>query len=1441
MVTLWKFEHNKIFNLARMNKKKQRSGQVEALFSFEDVISPWETKGVFSEHYLRNRLPKANNYPSSEITRPIYDFINDLWRKKHIGLGGGNEDLTRKEFIDKVLEKLGFSFYPNLDLPDSTRRQTPDYLLFESEKEKERVFNDTLETKYRAAIGLLEAKKVNHPLDQVSKVETPGKFPHQQVKDYLQNATDKDGRPYFRWAILTNGNIWRLYCRDAHPSAYFEFKLAGSSEFFCSFDDFKIFLTLFQSSSFVVTEERCFLDDTREESIAFQNDLEQDLRERIFTVVEDLGNGFWKHKDNNVSENELPKLYEKCLIFLYRLLFVLYAEGRGLLPVKISGVGANKEYRTRYSLQRLIPRLKNQSDFYNDDITDLYDDILRLFNLINGGKPQLNKTCDVPRYNGGLFDSTAHIELEKWKIGEKSLANVLRDLIFSGGHRVRKNQITLEFGTIDYADLEVRQLGDIYEGLLGGHFAIENEKIVLVDERGQRQVSGTFYTPDWVVRFIIEKTLKPLIDEIDNSDEVKLSIQKKKKDNSFALEVLKLNILDNAMGSGHFLVRATEWLADEIVYHPTTEFKIHNVSKGLSQEQAEISYWRRRVVEACIYGVDQNLLAVELSKLSLWLTCIAANEPLNFLDHHLRRGNSLISVKLEDLFFLPGLNEQQQISISFGKDLEKSVRDAIHQIEEIEEEASTEIDIVKKKEERWRNKVLNELQPYKNIADLWIAAASGVSINESEYELLVNNYFAPINPRSKEHAMVKEVQQRIEEDLKKTIDNIQPFHWELEFPDVFFADDGKRKINCGFDAIVGNPPYISTQTSSDFDSRRLMQQRFSFVDDLYVHFTFKGFELLRQGGRFGYIVSDTFFTLATKQRMRELLQSKKLEVLSPCDPFDATVDASIFIAANKPFVVTDDLIFIQARYKSDHHNPIKDLPELATSKLPLMTVGNAFALTEYDKKVTHGIKGSLRLHKIPAGVFHLAAKRVFFEPTETNILLFNRYNHVLKILISKWWEKIETSKKYDNNRNDITQYTSQLKPGDITLVGLIADGGQGMRTANNGRFLGYLQNSLQAIAINIRQQELLAEWKSNKKISPVLTSLLQKINGEFESVVELLKEKFHPTRDLQLKRGEVYRIVPSENVSTSEDFERTYELRKAELKLHWEKSKFLKDAYAEFSGKFNNNFVEVCNALLAYARNKKVPFSELGLRAGELYINEQDGPRIATIYNGLHGKRVWVPFRKGDSEGNKWTDNEPLYICWSRENVEWLSTDPQARWQGQNMFFTSGVTYTLLGNHVSLKAKLQPPCVFDAGASRLTPIVDQISVNAFLAILNSNVFSFFIRKFIKNTAAYEINDLRMAPIVIPTKEQKERLEMLSLYAVKTKELVLESKEPTIKIIQYANTLLDKQKSAPEYLHPNTQVRLLSSSQNCLDAIELSVQWEVEKLYGVEGQGPFDEF
>ncbi len=789
--------------------KKRHS--IENLSLLPDSTPAWETNGIFSEHFIQSRLKDSSLWPKDEFAKPLYDYISDLWKKKHVILGKNNEELTKKEFLEKIFENLGFAFLPARKLPAADRRQEPDYLLFSDEETKDKALNLELSDQYRLSICLLEAKKVNHPLDAVSKKETPGRFPHQQVRDYLSYATDQSGNPFFKWAILTNGGVWRLYNRDSRPSAYFQFRLANQ-HYFCDYEEFKVFITLFRPEAFVVIDGRCPLDEIRSEAIQYQTVLEEGLRKRAFTVLEDLANGFWSYEENNLTEADLPELYDNCLIFLYRLLFVLYAESRGLLPVRLSGAGSNKNYRERYSLQRFIPKLKQGVYSQSDEFTELHEQLLALFHLINGDQPSRNRACNVPQYNGGLFDHKHYPKLEIWRIGEKSISNVLKDLIFSGGLSQRKGQQELDLGTIDYADLEVRQLGDIYEGLLGGNLVVQENRLSLSEEYKKRQSTGTFYTPDYVVKFLVEKTLSLLIQKIEESEQVKKSLEIIRKDNSFANAVLKLNVLDPAMGSGHFLVRATEWLADRIVEHPTTKFQIESVSPGLSQEQAEISYWRRRVVEACIYGVDFNHLAVELTKLSLWLTCIASNEPLNFLDHHLRIGNSLIGAKLEDMVILPYKKQTSQMPLSYGPNLANAVANAIKSIETIEAEPSINLEIVKKKEILWQKEVINRLSPFMTIGNLWTATLAGLKIDEPFFHKLANYLISAPKQKSREWKEFKEEWEKLGENLNIIIKEVNPFHWELEFPDVFFENNGSRKDNSGFRRYSGQSSlYINTE------------------------------------------------------------------------------------------------------------------------------------------------------------------------------------------------------------------------------------------------------------------------------------------------------------------------------------------------------------------------------------------------------------------------------------------------------------------------------------------------------------------------------------------------------------------------------------------------------------------------------------------------------
>lgn len=1463
-----------------------------------DSVGPLQARGIFSVNYLRRHLAASNHFPTVEEVAPFFEKARDLWLKNFTGMSKRSEQYTRTTFLDPVLGDLGWHFIPEQKLPSQgPTRKRPDYCLFETDEVKTRAAALTdITSIFGLASTVLEAKKVGHSLDKVSDKETPGLFPCQQAQDYLHAARDCTGRRFFDWAILTNGNEWRLYCEKAAVDACFIFHLADN-ESFCELVDFRFFVALFRASSFSRNAQgQCLLDTLREESLDLQAELERNLRRRIFDVLEETANAFRDHAPNGITPADYGTLYDHALIFLYRLLFVLYAESRRLLPVQ-RGTGGNVTYRDKFSLERFKTDLRDKANFPDNTFQDLYESLHRLFHLINGDEEAKNRACGVTRYNGGLFDPQRHLQLETWRMGDRSLANVLRQLIFAqppARSGVRQQVIATD-ETIDYSTLEVRQLGDIYEGLLGAHLEEDEQgRLVLRNASGKNHRDGIFYTPDWVVRFLVRHTLQPMLDEIALQPDVQAALKartsEERLNNSFAMAVLRLNVIDPAMGSGHFLVRATEYLAERIFQNPTTRRMTEQVvatgegrrtreaiekdgriavSPGLSQEQAEIAYWRRRVVEACIYGVDLNEMAVELAKLSLWLTCIATDEPLSFLDHHLRPGNSLLWADPPELAHLPAATQEEkaQSSFSLGPLLQDALRQVIAANVNIESTATTRMALAKEKERQWKE-VRGKLSPFLECADLWMAAADRIPLTDIEYVTLVKASLAPVQLEEEERKRLPGIREAVAAPFARRRADLRPFHWQIEFPDVFFQPDGTARppSEAGFDAVLGNPPYISVHTSSAEAWRDALERRVGYLDDLYVHFTDLGFRLLRPGGGFGFIVSDTFFTLASKLRMRELLQSHHLDTLGQCDPFDATVDAALFVARKGPPPPGDRLLFVQARPRrlgdGRMSAPEKDLPDLpARSSLPF---------AEQTDDVRHDVRGSLRLHDTPGDLYRNSHKRVFFEPRAATLKLHARFNEPVKALVAEWWDKIEDSRKFAESISEISAYHKTLKPGDVTLVGLIAEGGQGMRTANNMRFLGYLENTPQAEDLLVRRTEWTRRWLADPKIAPVFTRLLQDQGGDvshptangaaWEACVEPLRSQFAAAQ-LGFGKTDLCRIVPAALVATDQDFAFAWQERKKELLVHWKKEKRLAAFWAQeelHSNKLiararkgdisDRDFCDLCQLLQKWfaienaKRKSKLPKETLGLRSSEDYFDPDDAPRIATIYNGLCGRAQFVPFRKGDPEGSRWVDNEPLYVEWTRAAVGWLSESPSARWQGHRFFLTDGITWSLHANHVAVKSRYQDPCVFDASGSRLTPNPRLLHSLAFLAIVNSDIFSFVLKKFVKHNQDVEINDMRMMPTVMPTPTQLKRLKTLGRRAIEAKRLTFTGAAPTNELTKAVREWSEELEArAPAYLRPDAQMRLLETPVHCLAAIERAVNWEAEKLYGVEGLGPFDEF
>jgi hypothetical protein len=1461
--------------------------------------------------YLSRHLPEAREFANQQEIAAVFREIGEIWRRHLTALGRQNEAFTCSTFLEPVLDRLGWRRIPQQSMPGGfATRKVPDYCLFTSSEQFTTASEADANTLFRLSATALEAKKYGHPLDQISANETPGWFPSQQVQDYLNHAKDISGRRFFNWAILTNGSEWRLYTDRSAVGAYFAFHLVRDGQF-CSLPEFRTFVTLFRASAFERAEDgSCFLDEVREQSLRLQGVLETNLRKRIFSVLEDVGTGFADFEDNHVGEADFPDAYSNALTFLYRLLFVLYAESRGLLPVKSRGAGANRRYLNEFSLARLVERLRDRTLYTDDAFTGLYDELLRLFHLINGTHQRQNESLGVTRYNGGLFNPDLHPKLESWRIGDASLANVLRQLIFAQPPTrpgPRQGQLSTD-EAIDYSTLEVRQLGDIYEGLLGAHFVREGARLELRNQNGENHRHGIFYTPDWVVQFLIRETLSPLLDQIHQSPDVQRAIaaasEERRRDNSFALALLRLNLVDPAMGSGHFLVRATEWLADRIMQHPTTRPMTEQVvaqgqrrvtreqilargripvPPGVPQERAEVSYWRRRVVEACIYGVDINPMAVELAKLSLWLTCIAVDEPLNFLDHHLRHGNALLSVSPDELRRAPVVTlDREPQTFEAGNNLHTTLAAVIRESMSIEGEASTEMEVVKRKERQWRQ-ARQQLQPFLDVANLWLGGISGVPMDEFNYLHAARLLVTPDELDNATKRDARRFLESIQDALQARKQNLVPFHWRLEFPDVFYGEDGQSLPAAGFDALLGNPPYISTQTSSLEAWRNVLEHRAGYLEDLYVHFTDLGFQLLRPGGGFGFIVSDTFFTLESKLRMRQLLQSQTLDWIGQCDPFDATVDAAVFVARKGAPPADARLLFVQAR-PLRRPDGTKTKPE---KKLELLPRPGAIAWNEPTTTlasgltVRHATANELRVHDAPLLLYLTAHKEAFFEPRPGTLALYGRFNEKVKELVAEWWECIEDSRAFAANLGALKTYHRTLRPGEVTLVGLIAEGGQGLATANNARFLAYLEGTPQARELEDKAAEWSAAWLADTEIADVYRRAVADAGGDparpvanrpaWEAAVHKLREQFTPAK-LRFGRMALFRIAPRNLIVTDQDFRFAFDQRKAELLRHWQQRPELDAFWADTMeiGRrrstheifrraatiTDEDFCKLCQHIQLWVAREnesrrqdlRIPRDAIGLRSSEDYDDPADGPRIATIYNGLSGHGQFVAYSKGDSEGNRWADDQPLLIEWSRSNVSFLFENSGRPERGMPVvrnpkyYLTEGVSWSDTGNHVALKARVLPVSVNDVKSMRLTPMLPQISARAFLAILNSDVFSFLEKKFVNNTCMYQVNDLRQLPIVIPTRQERERLQELANLCIEAKRAEFSNRPPPNPLVARTREIAaELRDGAPAYLHPSAQQILLETPRDCLAVLENAVNWEAEKLYGVEGLGPFDEF
>jgi hypothetical protein len=813
--------------------------------------------------------------------------------------GAWNETQTEDNLIYPILAALDWPqdcWLAQARADAKGRGNVPDMLLFpDAEAKRAATASANDKDRYRHGIALAENKAWNVPLDREPKGKgARDEVPSTQILRYL-NVADIQSDRRVLWGILTNGRHWRLYWQLARSRTedFVEIDLpvllgipGVAPDLFSPKPELrahwlKVFYLLFRRGAFLLgAEKRTFHQAALAEGRRWESQVAQNLSELVFgQVFRDLVRGLAAADAKRPAAPDaayFADVRQAALILLYRLLFVLYAEDRNLLPVR------SKKYDD-YALLTMREKIAGQidgSDTFSATQTRLWNDLKQLFHAIDKGDPAL----EVPPYNGGLFEPKNAELLDRAALPDATFAPILDALsrIDQDGARV----------LINYRDLSVQQLGSIYERLVEYDVALVDGAIAVVPNVFARKGSGSYYTPDELVSLIIARTVGPLLEERcrtfrDAAD--RLAKDKRPKNQRLkdlipldpAMRILDLKICDPAMGSGHFLVALVDYLADRVLQAMTdartavawadddapyvsplgealakirTQIRTHAVEGGWAVAENQLEdrlLVRRMILKRCVYGVDRNPMAVELAKVALWLHTFTVGAPLSFLDHHLRCGNSLFGEQVrpvEDeiqkrgaLFLLHPLRRAKESAASMAQ-IER-LTDA--DLAEVKSSASTFAEVEASTAPlasflsfvhalRWLDR---KDATSKKAVDAFYAASYGDPIQ------IAQGLLAPQAPREKQQDSFLELAKPEQTKLLKapaasggevfrafvgilaearTLAAEERFlHWQVAFPGVWDQWESTEPGG-GFDAVIGNPPWdrMKLQEVEWFAARR---------------------------------------------------------------------------------------------------------------------------------------------------------------------------------------------------------------------------------------------------------------------------------------------------------------------------------------------------------------------------------------------------------------------------------------------------------------------------------------------------------------------------------------------------------------------------------------------------------------------------------------------
>lgn len=818
---------------------------------------------LFTQDYLEEGITQSKAWAATDAVALRETLAAILAGFPHAS--SPNEATTESDLVWPVLQALGWTdFLTQQNLSDKGRVDVPDGLLFIDADAKAKANEHAEEVKrYEFGAAIVESKRWGRALDRAEGRKGADRdTPSTQLLRYLRRVDDLT-RGALRWGILTNGARWRLYFAGARSTIdeYLEIDLARIMGLDGDLLDtgitdaerdhwLRVFATLFHRSAFerATSDSPNFLERARKEAAFYEERVAKSLSDLVFDrLYPALGKAVAKAAP---ADTPLDDIRQATLILLYRLLFVLYAEDRGLLPVKDRRFD---DYALR--LARLdVGRRKDAGDAFSTIADTIWRRVASLAKMIDKGDPSVG----LPPYNGGLFSGEATPLLATLSLGDDVMAEALDILSWEkrGGRR----------RYINYRDLSVQQLGSIYERLL--EFELVRDDTGALDIRPNifaRKNSGSYYTPDDLVLLILDETLAPLIDDAHKAFRDRLASLKPGDSEDYKLAELqkvdpakaitRLRVCDPAMGSGHFLVSLVDRLTNHALSAVAEAAALAMQEHGLEYESpvseevrkvratirgnAQDAGWtvaeeqlddpqlvKRMVLKRCVYGADKNPMAVELAKVALWLHTFTVGAPLSFIDHHLAAGDSLFGLWVRDAIDKAGKGGQ----LFLHEPLQRAQTQA-RVMDTIESLTDAEIAEAHRSAEMWEGveAQTGELDGFvsfvhaldwldlkgldKALVAQWLDGAFGDQIQ------IARGKRAPESAKAKSEDVERFT--AIWREARALIDEERFLNWQITFPGVW-ANWASAGLEGGFDAVVGNPPWdrIKLQQVEWFAARR---------------------------------------------------------------------------------------------------------------------------------------------------------------------------------------------------------------------------------------------------------------------------------------------------------------------------------------------------------------------------------------------------------------------------------------------------------------------------------------------------------------------------------------------------------------------------------------------------------------------------------------------